>query len=132
MINKPFTRRVFGSELKPHDTIVVWWSPRRDMITRLTPYNGPLSYLFSKGAQCASFANNRGGMTIDNNELFDVIVPEHELKIVRKVRRRASPPEGMKQEWIEWQIVQVRTVVSRHDTEAQAFATKTNLLAKKS
>lgn len=29
-----------GADLKVFDTIEVWWSPNRDTITELRPYNG--------------------------------------------------------------------------------------------
>jgi len=34
--------------------------------------------------------------------------------------RNASPKRGMKSAWDEWQVVDGRRVVSRHDTEKQA------------
>ena len=63
--------RVLGSELRVGDTIEVWWTPHCDTITGLRPYRGPLEYLFPKGAQIASFALNRSGMTIDNADVFE-------------------------------------------------------------
>jgi len=65
--------RLQGSELKVGDTIEVWWAPRRDTITELKPYNGPLAYLFKGGAQLATFALHKSGMTIDNADSYDVI-----------------------------------------------------------
>lgn len=62
-----------GSELKVGDVIEVWWQPRRDTITRLVPYKGPLENIFSNGAQLAEFAYLKGGMTIDNNETYEVL-----------------------------------------------------------
>lgn len=47
-----------------------------------------------------------------------------DTRIIRKERRLASPPEGMRQAWVEWQVVRGRKVLSRHDTEAQAVAAK--------
>jgi hypothetical protein len=64
-----------GADLKPGDTIEVWWQPKRDTITALQPYTGALSYLFPEGAQLASFALNKSGMTIDNGELYAVVTP---------------------------------------------------------
>ena len=41
--------------------------------------------------------------------------------VIRKRRRRlASPKVGMKSAWDEWQVVDGRRVVSRHDSEQQA------------
>lgn len=62
-----------GSELKVWDTIEVWWQPNRDTIISLEPYNGPIAHIFSNGAQIARFALNKIGMTIDNNEIYQVI-----------------------------------------------------------
>ena len=64
---------VFGKELRVGDTIVVWWSPGRDTITELRPYDGPLAHLFPEGAQLAEFALNTTGMTIDNSAFFELI-----------------------------------------------------------
>lgn len=55
-------------ELQVGDTIEVWWSPRRDTITRLSPYTGPLACL--KGAKIASFALNRVGMTLEPGAIY--------------------------------------------------------------
>lgn len=73
-----------GSDLKVGQTIKVWWSssqrragkpPNEDTITELTPYKGPLSYLFPQGAQIAVFAHCPG-MTIDNSDYYEVVVME--------------------------------------------------------
>lgn len=42
------------------------------------------------------------------------------VKIREKIRRCASPKDGLRQKWTEWQVVEGRKVLSRHDTEAQA------------
>jgi hypothetical protein len=65
--------RVLGSKLKVGDTIEVWWAPKRDTITALSPYTGTLKRLFPKGAQLASFAICKTGMTIENDNYFTVI-----------------------------------------------------------
>jgi hypothetical protein len=62
-----------GRSLCVGDTIEVWWNPKRDTIIALAPYRGPLEYLFPGGAQIATFALLRGGMTIDNTDYFEVI-----------------------------------------------------------
>lgn len=62
--------RVFGSELKVGDVIAVWWPPNRDS---LVPYNGSIAHLFKEGAQLATFAINKDGMTIDNGQIFERI-----------------------------------------------------------
>lgn len=69
-------RHVLGASLRVGDTIEVWWSPRRDTITRLQPYRGPLAHLFKDGAQIASFALLRTGMTIDNSADYVVLVSQ--------------------------------------------------------
>lgn len=65
-------KRVRGASLKVGDTVAVWWRPKRDTITALRPYTGPLAHLFPKGAQIAEFALLRGGMTIDNDDSYEV------------------------------------------------------------
>lgn len=41
--------------------------------------------------------------------------------VIRKRRRSlASPKRGMKNGWDEWQVVDGRRIVSRHDSELQA------------
>lgn len=66
-------RRVFGKELKVGDTIETWWTPNRDTIIGLRPYTGPLKCFEPEGAQIASFALNKSGMTIENGGLYVVI-----------------------------------------------------------
>lgn len=61
---------VRGIELRVGDTIEVWWSPRRDTITSLRPYTGPLKHIFTSGASIAEFALLNGSMTIDHNETY--------------------------------------------------------------
>ena len=72
---KPTTRTVLGADLRVGDTIEVWWTPNRDLITSLRPYNGPLAHLFPHGAQLAEFALLRSGMTIDNGDEFELVSP---------------------------------------------------------
>jgi len=43
------------------------------------------------------------------------------LRVVEVERRQASPPPGMPQEWIEFQVRQGRRVVSRHRRRVEAF-----------
>lgn len=69
-------RHVKGGTLKVGDTIDVWWQPHRDTIMRLRPYDGPLAHIFKEGAQLADFAINKSGMTIDNSDYYDVLMPE--------------------------------------------------------
>ena len=61
---------VQGRALQVGDTIEVWWQPRRDTITSLRPYTGPLQHVFPRGAQVATFALLGGGMTIDNSDFY--------------------------------------------------------------
>lgn len=67
------TRTVRGSELRVGDTIEVWWAPRRDTIVGLGRYAGPLEYLFPAGAQIATFALLSTGMTIDNDDVYELV-----------------------------------------------------------
>lgn len=71
---------ILGSALRVGNTIDVWWQPGRDMITDLKPYTGPLRYIWKHGAQIATFAIFRTGMTIDNAESYIVIRPRHATK----------------------------------------------------
>jgi len=64
---------VSGKQLNVLDTIEVWWSPGRDTIIKLEPYTGPLASLFPEGAQLATFALLKTGMTIDNADRFQRI-----------------------------------------------------------
>lgn len=68
-------KRVRGRDLKVGDTIQVWWAPRRDIITKLIPYHGPLAYLWDKdgGARLASFALLKTGMTIEPVQWYEVL-----------------------------------------------------------
>jgi hypothetical protein len=66
--------QIRGSELKVGDAIEVsWFGVKADIITGLRPYTGPLAYLFPDGAQLATFAVNRIGMTIDNGDYFEKV-----------------------------------------------------------
>lgn len=71
-----------GAELKVGDVIEVWGS-RRDAITKLSPYVGKLASLFPHGAQIAEFAAFKLGMTIDNEELYEVFNPREEQRAAR-------------------------------------------------
>ena len=64
---------VLGKDLRVGDTIEVWWAPNRDTITELRPYTGRLAHIFPEGAQLASFAICRGGMTINNADPYAVV-----------------------------------------------------------
>lgn len=66
-------RYVSGDRLRVGDTITVWWTPQRDTIIDLKPYHGPLASLFPQGAQLATFAILKTGMTINNAERYDRI-----------------------------------------------------------
>jgi hypothetical protein len=65
------TRTIDGADLRPGDTIAVWWAPNRDTITRLEPYTGPLECL--RGGRIAYFALLRGGMTIEPGSQHELI-----------------------------------------------------------
>lgn len=82
--------RIFGRDLRPGDTIEVWFSGGRDTITDLRPYTGPLTPLFKDGAQIASFALNKTGMTIDNGDIYSRIV----ARSFSPSARTAANPHG--------------------------------------
>jgi hypothetical protein len=50
-----------------------------------------------------------------------------DLKIRLRERVLASPRDGERQSWTEYQVVQGRRVISRHDTEDQARRKLENL-----
>jgi hypothetical protein len=77
-------REVRGKSLEVGDVIEVWWAPRRDTITRLKPYKGPLEYLWKEGAQIAYFAQCTGGMTIDNSDVYMVLTPARSAPVSGK------------------------------------------------
>lgn len=66
-------KTITGVDLRVGDTIEVWWNPKRDTITSLRPYNGPLAHLFKDGVSLAEFAILKSGMTIDHGETFTLI-----------------------------------------------------------
>jgi len=75
-----------GIDLKVGDVVDVWWAPRKDTITKITPYNG--SYPGKSGARIAHFVYV-SGMTIGNDEHFDVLVdgtPDPDLSILPEYR----------------------------------------------
>jgi hypothetical protein len=63
-----------GKDLKVGDVIEVWWKPHKDRITELTPYEGPLDYLWKDkgGAQIAKFEVTSLEMTIEPQSMFQV------------------------------------------------------------
>lgn len=63
--------RITAEQLRVGDTIEVWWSPRRDTITALKPYKGPLVCL--KGARLADFAILKTGMTIEPGSMYNLV-----------------------------------------------------------
>lgn len=67
-----------GWELVIGDVIEVWWSPRRDIITALRHYDGPIKEL--RGGFLADFAINRVGMTIEPTMVYGVIASSPAFK----------------------------------------------------
>lgn len=65
-------KTVLGKNLKVGDTLEIWSETHLDTITKLTPYEGPLKYLFPKGAQLAD-CRNGPGLTIDNSDLYKIL-----------------------------------------------------------
>lgn len=76
----PTHERVKGSALKVGDALSVWWSPKTDIITELVPYEGALKHLFPEGAQLASFAILKTGMTIDNSDYYEIVRTNNDNK----------------------------------------------------
>jgi hypothetical protein len=66
-------KTVLGKDLKPGDTIEVWWRPKRDTITAIRPYAGRLN--LPEGTQIADFLLSHAGMTIMGDEAFEVLFP---------------------------------------------------------
>lgn len=66
------TREVLSEELRVGDTIDVWWHGRRDTITAIEPYNGPLLPVLGEKTRIAYFAYLKMGMTIVQGELHIV------------------------------------------------------------
>jgi hypothetical protein len=77
-----YTKDVLGKDLKPGDTIKVWWNPGQDTITKLVEYNGPSEFFSNGKAKIATFALNKTGMTIDNNDWFDLVTIEDKPEVV--------------------------------------------------
>jgi hypothetical protein len=81
------TKTVEGKDLKVNDNVEVWWCKHYlgqdrnfetgnsiDIITKILPYEGPLlRTCFEKGARIAYFRYLRIGMTIPNDELFQIV-----------------------------------------------------------
>jgi hypothetical protein len=65
---------VFGHELMVGDMIEGLVPESLDKIWKLTPYDGPLEYLFKEGAKIALFADDRPPMIIDNGALFTRVI----------------------------------------------------------
>lgn len=65
------SRVVLAEDLRVGDTIEVWWQPRRDTITALRPYSGPIDCF--RGAMVAEFALLRSGMTIEPGSKYQRI-----------------------------------------------------------
>ena len=65
-------KQKLGKELKKGDIIEFWFG--RDRTISLSPYTGPLSYLWDKdgGAKLAELALNKVGITIEPNMVYDV------------------------------------------------------------
>jgi len=71
---------ILGKNLKVGNTIKVWWDrsdrgakPNEDKIVKLTKYDGPLNHIFKHGARIAEFAYSKVGMTIPNDEVYEVV-----------------------------------------------------------
>jgi hypothetical protein len=63
---------VGAADLRIGDVVEVWWKPRRDVITGIKPYTGPLMCL-GEGAKIIEFANCPGGMTLAGDDGMTVL-----------------------------------------------------------
>lgn len=68
------TKLIDANSLRVGDTIKVWWHPGTDIIMSLAPYRGPLECL--QGGRLATFAINKGGMTIEPGSEYELICPD--------------------------------------------------------
>lgn len=64
---------VSGKDLRVGDTIKTWWTPGRDTIVSMRPYDGTYKDGLLKGARIAGFAILTVGMTIEPEMDFTVI-----------------------------------------------------------
>ena len=72
--------KVKGKDLKSGDEIAVWWTNSQtglntDTITKIISYDADKYFpgMFKEGACIAKFSYNRGGMTINNADYFEVL-----------------------------------------------------------
>ena len=67
------TKIIRGGDVKPGDTMVVWWAPHRDNVTGCRPYRGPLAHLWPTGARIIEFGIGKSGMTHGNAEDAEIV-----------------------------------------------------------
>lgn len=67
------TDRVLGKDLRVGDTIECWWTPGRDTVVELIPYQGVYKDTVLRGARIGLFAIMTRGMTIEADADFNVI-----------------------------------------------------------
>ncbi len=62
--------RSLGSEIQVGDTVKLWSCELE--VAQLSPYDGPFRYLFTHGARTARFADDKGTVTIDNDNIYEI------------------------------------------------------------
>jgi hypothetical protein len=67
--------RVEACKVKVGDTVKVWWAPRRDMVTAIEPYRGPLECM--QGGWIFKFAilPVKSGMSVAPGDMFEKVTP---------------------------------------------------------
>jgi hypothetical protein len=66
---------VLARDVKVGDVLEVWWAPRRDIVTAIAPYRGPLECM--QGGWIFTFAllPVKGGMSVAPGDTFQMITP---------------------------------------------------------
>jgi len=68
--------KVRASEIKVGDVLLLWTENGKPYsVKAIVPYRGPLAYLWPEGVRSATFAAGLPGITLGNNELWEIVVP---------------------------------------------------------
>lgn len=64
---------IAANQVKVGDTVEVWWRPRRDTVTAIEPYKGPLECM--QGGWIFKFAllAAKNGMSVAPGDMFELI-----------------------------------------------------------
>src|SRR5438046_3416879 len=68
-----------GRDVQVGDELKVWWPPYKDTVVEILPYSGPMDVLYRAGARRMIFAINKQGLTMENDEMYDVIGKNEEV-----------------------------------------------------